>query len=159
MTAETVELQVGALAPAFQAMTTDGEVTERNFVGSRHLVLYFMRTFDCPVCLGHVMRLARLDPQLQTRHTAVLILGPGDDQEARALRRKLPFPVVADRELHIYQTFGLGRQFGIQQSGTALIDRAGTLRYLNRSALPFGALKEPALLAALGEAEAVLDST
>jgi peroxiredoxin len=159
MTTETVELQVGAPAPEFYAATTDGEVTERSFLGRQHLVLYFMRTFDCPVCLGHVMRLARTYPQLQAHHTAVLVLGPGDDHEAQALRRKLPFPVAADPELHIYETFGLGRHLGIQQSGTALIDRAGTLRYLNRSTLPFGALKEPALLAAIGEAEAVPDSS
>jgi peroxiredoxin len=159
MTAETAEPQVGAQAPAFHAATTDGEVTERSFVGRQHLVLYFMRTFDCPVCLGHVMRLARTYSQLQARRTAVLILGPGDAAEAAQLRRKLPFPVAADPEQRVYQTFGLGRQLGIQQSGTALIDRGGTLRYLNRSTLPFGALKEPALLAAIGEAEAAQDST
>lgn len=158
MTAETVELQVGAPAPPFRATTTDGEVTQATYQGRQHLVLYFMRTFDCPVCLSHVMRLARTSPQLQARHTTVLILGPGDIYEAEALRRKLPFPVAADPDLHIYQTFGLGQSLGIQQSGTALIDRAGMLRYLNRSALPFGALKEPALLAAIGEAEAALDS-
>lgn len=159
MTAETAELQVGAQAPAFHAATTDGELTEQSLVGRQHLVLYFMRTFDCPVCLGHVMRLARTYPQLQARRTAVLILGPGDAAEAAQLRRKLPFAVAADPELRVYQTFGLGRQLGIQQSGTALIDRRGALRYLNRSTLPFGALKEPALLAAIGEAEAAQDST
>lgn len=159
MAAETIELQVGAAAPAFRVATTDGEVTQATYLGSKQLVLYFMRTFDCPVCLGHVMRLARTYPQLQARNTAVLILGPGDEHEAKKLRRKLPFAVAADPALELYQTFGLGRQLGIQQSGTALIDRAGTLRYLNRSTLPFGALKEPALLAAIGEAEAAQDST
>lgn len=159
MTVETVELHVGASAPTFRATTTDGEVTQDTYQGRQHLVLYFMRTFDCPVCLGHVMRLARTSAQLQARHTAVLVLGPGEIDEAEALRRRLPFPVAADPDLHIYQTFGLGQSLGIQQSGTALIDRAGTLRYLNRSTLPFGALKEPALLAAIGQAEATLGST
>jgi peroxiredoxin len=159
MTAATVEPQVGGTAPAFRATTTDGEVTQATYQGRQHLVLYFMRTFDCPVCLGHVMRLARTAAQLETHHTAVLVLGPGEIDEAEALRRRLPFPVAADPDRHIYQTFGLGQSIGIQQSGTALIDREGTLRYLNRSTLPFGALKEPALLAAIGQAEAAVDST
>jgi peroxiredoxin len=159
MATEIAELQVGAPAPPFHATSTDGQVTEATYQGRQHLVLYFMRTFDCPVCLGHVMRLARTYPQLQARNTAVLVLGPGDAREAAELRRKLPFPVAADPELHLYQLFGMGRQLGIQQSGTALIDSAGTLRYFNRSTLPFGALKEPALLAAIGEAETALDST
>jgi len=98
-----------------------------------------MRT-ACPPLISTIVRLKR---ELETvRRTREL---------HRAKRRKVPFPVLADLDRTVYRAYGLGKALGIQQSGTFLIDAAGTVRYANRATVPLGALKEPALLAAIAQ--------
>jgi peroxiredoxin len=155
MASPTIDAQIGASAPDFTLPTSQGAISLESYRGRHNVVLYFMRTFDCPVCLGHVMRLARTYEQIQHQDTVVLVLGPGDQHEAAPLQRKVPFQVLADPDRTVYQAYGLGKALGIQQSGTFLIDTAGTLRYANRATVPLGALKEPALLAALAQANAL----
>jgi peroxiredoxin len=152
MATQSIDAQVGASAPQFALPTSQGPVSLESYRGRHNVVLYFMRTFDCPVCLGHVMRLARTYAQIQAQNTVVLVLGPGDTHEAELLQRKLPFQVLADPDRTVYQAYGLGKALGIQQSGTFVIDTAGTLRYANRATVPLGAMKEPALLAAIAQA-------
>jgi peroxiredoxin len=155
MVTQSVDAQIGASAPDFTLATPDGTASLGSYRGRQNVVLYFMRTFDCPVCLGHVMRLARTYEQLQGQKTVVLVLGPGYRHEAEALQRKVPFQVLADPDRAVYQAYGLGKALGIQQSGTFLIDATGTLRYANRATVPLGALKEPALLAAIAQANSL----
>ena len=152
MAIELIDAQVGASAPDFTIATASGSTSLGTYQGRQNVVLYFMRTFDCPVCLGHVMRLTRTYDQIQAQNTAILVIGPGDQHEAAQLQRKVPFPVLADPDRVVYQVYGLGKALGIQQSGTFLIDAGGTLRYANRATVPLGALKEPALLAAITQA-------
>ena len=151
MATQLIDPQVGAEAPDFTLATPEGSTSLAAYRGRQNVVVYFMRTFDCPVCLGHVMRLARTYDQIQAQNTVVLVLGPGDRHEAEQLQRKVPFPVLADPDRTVYRAYGLGKALGIQQSGTFLIDGAGTVRYANRATVPLGALKEPALLAAIAQ--------
>jgi peroxiredoxin len=152
MATEVIETHVGASAPDWTLATQTGPASLEAYRGRQHVVLYFMRTFDCPVCLGHVMRLARTYDQIQAQNTVVLVLGPGDQHEAEQLQRKVPFQVLADPDRVVYGIYGLSKALGIQQSGTFLIDSDGILRYANRATVPLGALKEPALLAAIAQA-------
>jgi peroxiredoxin len=155
----TTDIQIGAIAPNFTLNTPTGAISLADERGRHHVVLYFMRTFDCPVCMGHVARLARTYDQLQAQNVAVLILGPGEQHEAEQLQQRLglPFAIVADPNQIVYGQYGLGKGFGgIQQSGSFLVDIDGVVRYANRSTLPTGALKEPALLAAIRQAQSTL---
>src|ERR1044072_2385843 len=108
MTTESIDTQVGASAPDFTLSTAAGSISLGAYRGRQHVVLYFMRTFDCPVCLGHVMRLARTYAQFQAQNTAVVVLGPGEQGEADKLQLKVPFPVIADPRQEVYRAFGLG---------------------------------------------------
>jgi peroxiredoxin len=156
MAVTTTDFQAGVVAPDFTLTAPTGEVSLAAYRGRQHVVLYFMRTFDCPVCMGHVTRLARTYNQLQAQNTVVLILGPGEQHEAEQLqhRLKLPFAVIADPDKTVYAQYGLGKGFGgIQRSGSFLVDSDGVVRYANRSTLPTGALKEPTLLAAIMQAQ------
>jgi peroxiredoxin len=155
MTPESIDTNVGASAPDFTLTMPQGTTSLSAYRGRQNVVLYFMRTFDCPVCLGHVMRLARTYEQIQAQHTIVLVLGPGDAHEAEQLQRKVPFKVLADLDRVAYEAYDLGKKLGIQQSGTFLIDSDGILRYANRATVPLGALKEPALLAAIAQANSL----
>ena len=158
MTTETLETNIGTNATDFRLETAAGSTRLATYRGRQNVVLYFMRTFDCPVCLGHVMRLARTYDQIQAQNTVVLVIGPGDRHEAAQLQRKVPFQVLADPDRAVYQAYGLGKALGIQQSGTFLIDVGGTLRYANRATVPLGALKEPALLEAIAQANSLINN-
>ena len=158
MTTEPIDTYVGAGAPDFTLATPKGPASLGTYRDRQNVVLYFMRTFDCPVCLGHVMRLGRTYDQIQSQNTVVLVIGPGDLHEAEQLQRKLPFQVLADPDRVVSQAYGLGKALGIQQSGTFLIDTSGTLRYANRATVPLGALKEPALLAAIAQVNSTANS-
>jgi peroxiredoxin len=151
-TASSVELEPGSPAPDLQLDTTNDTFQLAAYRGQQHVLLYFMRTFDCPVCMGHVARLARLEAQLAAQQIAVVVFGPGDEHEAARLKERLSlrYTVVADHTRTAYLQYGLDKGLGgIQRSGSFLLDREGVLRYAVRSTLPTGALREPALMAAI----------
>lgn len=79
--------------------------------------------------------------------------GPGSAEEAAQLTRQLstPFPVVPVAGRETYETLGFERAWLglVQQSGTALIDKQGVVRYQLRAATPMGAFDGPGLMAAL----------
>ena len=159
MTPETNDIQIGSTAPDFMLDMGEGSVSLADYQGKAHVVLYFMRAFDCPVCQHHVARLGRIYPTLQAQRTAVLVVGAGRGEDAAKLRERfnLPFPVVADAEGSIYRQFGLNKALNmIQQSGSFLIDMDGVVRYANRSTLPTGALNETLLLRAIEHTQAAV---
>lgn len=154
MATPTLDLQPGAPAPDLSLATPNGVFRLAAYRGRQHVLLYFMRTFDCPVCMGHVARLRRLAAQLEAQRITVIVLGPGEQHEAERLgsRLGLSFTVIADPERGAYLQYGLDKGLGgIQRSGSFLIDDAGIVRYAVRSTLPTGALKEPLLLAAINQ--------
>ncbi len=155
MTLQTEELQVGAVAPTFTLAANAGQVSLADYRGRQYVLLFFMRAFTCPVCMQHAMRLAQRYDQLQAAHTTVLVIGGGSQEDAAHLHRRLhlPFPVLADAERSVYAAYGLDRALHvIQRSATVLIDTQGLIRYLNRTTLPFDALNEAAVVAALAQA-------
>lgn len=159
MATHTQEVQVGSIAPTFTVDAHVGQVNLSDYGGKQHVVLYFMREFDCPVCLHHVARLGRIYDTLQAQNTAVLVVGGGDQEQAAQVhdRFKLPFPVLADADRGVYRLYGLEKALNMmQRSGSFLIDIDGVVRYANRSTLPTGALKETPLLRAIDEAQATL---
>jgi peroxiredoxin len=159
MTSTNGEFQAGAPAPDFTIDTPAGNIRLSDERERHSVVLYFMRTFDCPVCMGHVALLARSYERLREQNATVLVFGPGTQGEADRLRGrvKAPFPVIADPDKIVYAAYGLGRGLGgIQRSGSFLVDTEGVVRYAVRSTVPLGALKEPALLTALRELQPAL---
>ncbi len=98
----------------------------------------------------HAVQLGQASPQLTALDTALLVLVPGSPDQARKIAKlvRASFPVLAD-------PVGLGRGLlFMQQSGSALVDRDGTLVYVHRSTSPRGALALPELMAAAEAARA-----
>jgi peroxiredoxin Q/BCP len=159
MASETHDIQIASIAPDFTLDTYEGRVSLADYRGKNHVVLYFMRAFDCPVCQHHVARLGRIYPTLQAQQTTVLVIGAGNSVDAAKLRERfgLPFPVLADVDGSVYRQYNLNKALSIiQQSGSFLIDIDGVVRYANRSTLPTGALNETLLLRAIDNVQAVV---
>ena len=71
--------------------------------------------------------MGRINQELKSRDTDVLIIGAGSTAAATGLVKalKLPFPVLADPDRAVYNRFGLDKTFFIQRSATVLIDKRG----------------------------------
>ena len=93
-----------------------------------------------------------LRTQLEAQDCTLLVLVPEPLARARRLARlfRVRFPVLADPRRTAFRSFGYGRRWGfVQQSGTALVERDGTLSYLRRSSNPGGALDLAELMRAV----------
>lgn len=100
----------------------------------------------------HTVQLGQAAHRIQELGPALLIIGPGDAGQAKWHARliRAPFPVAGDPVRAIYEAYGLVRgALHLQQSGTFLIDRGGTLRLTRRATNPAGALDMSELMAAI----------
>lgn len=140
-TSESLELDI--------VDTTGRAVRLADFRGSASVLLYFMRATTCPQCNAVVQRLAERATQWRDEGVEVLIAVPEDIRTAAEWKdkRSVPFPVVVGRSGTAHADAGLLRKvFGaIQQSGTVLLDREGTVRYRHIATNP-GASYRPAEL-------------
>lgn len=105
----------------------------------------------------HAVQLGLVSPQLAALDVALLIVVPGPPRQARMIAKliRASFPVLADPDRKVFRSFGLGRRLlFIQQSGSALVDRGGTLAYVHRSTSPHGALDLAGLMQAAAAARA-----
>ena len=102
-------------------------------------------------CRGHVASLRRINQELNSRDTDVLVIGGGSAAAATKLGRslKLPFPVLADPERAVYGSFGLDKRLFIQRSATVLIDKNGMIRYILRATNPRNSFDKDELLKAI----------
>ncbi len=111
--------------------------------GARGLLLYFMRSADCPICRAHARKLAVWYPDLVAGGTSVAVVVPelGRDVDVEGTLRT-PYPVVSGVGAH--EALGLKRVFLtlVQQSGTVVTDAQRRVTHLNRANLPTGALDE-----------------
>jgi len=90
--------------------------------------------------------------KLEARGCALVVLLPEPVARAQRLARlfRAQFPVLADPQRTVFRSFGLGRRWiFVQQSGTALVERDGTLSYIRRSTSPRGALDLAELMRAV----------
>ena len=102
-------------------------------------------------CRGHVAQLGRINQELMSHDTDVLVIGGGGVEAATKLERalKLPFPVLADPDRAVFESFGLDKKLFIQRSATVLIDKNGTIRYILRATNPRASFDKDELLNAL----------
>ena len=83
--------------------------------------------------------MGQLNDQIEAKGTSVLVIGPRGQAAAALTAQKLkaPFPVLADPIRRAYRAYGFVKSFWvILQSGAALIDREGVVRYMHRSVNP-----------------------
>lgn len=82
----------------------------------------------------------------------VVVIGGGPVLSQKLATRwlRLPWPVLRDPDRSVYRQYGLARPLGlIQQSGTFVVDRDGTLRHAHSGLNPYDALRKDEVLATL----------
>ena len=100
----------------------------------------------------HAAQLGRKSGELRKAGVEVLVIGPGGRGAASAYRRmtRLPVPVLADERREVFRAYGFEMKLRVlQQSGTALVDHNGVLRYVRRATNPQNALDLDELLDAV----------
>jgi peroxiredoxin len=136
-------------------LTPAGEPTDLRAAAAGHgLVVYFLRTFDCPLCRAHVRQLIAARARFDAGGARVVIVGPGTPEEAAAYREELgsPYPVLADPTGAAYAGGSFGRGLaGIQRSGVLALDAAGREVFAHRTTLPIHAPDLDRLIAAVAE--------
>ena len=134
------ELSVGAPAPDFTApaVTRQGEteITLSDFKDKSSVVLYFYPKDDTPGCTTEACAFRDLLPTFEAQGAVILGISP-DDQASHALfadKYTLPFPLLADPEHSIAETYGVWKEknnYGKKYMGlertTFVIDRDGTV--------------------------------
>ena len=151
MALKTDGASVGSLAPDFTLAGSSGQIRLSDYLGKQNVVLYFMREFSCSWCQKHVAQLKQMYSALQSRNTAVLVIGGGSREEAEHLATKLqvPFPVLADADREVYHRYGLEKVMSLQRSGILVVDRQGRVSYLQYKTIPIAGLDRVALMSAL----------
>lgn len=147
-------LETSTAAPDLDLVDATGAaVPLSDYLHRSHVLLYFMRATTCPICVRHVRDLARHIDEYAALGAQILVVVPEGLPTARAwaARQQLPFPVVTGAHGSAHEAVGLLRTvFGtLQQSGTILIDKAGTVRYRKAATLPTAGYDRAELLRTL----------
>lgn len=153
MSEDLAQIEVGVIAPDFSLESSDGSMIRlADYRERSHVLLYFMREFNCLQCQAHVAELRRLFEQFRAQNTTVLVIGGGTTKDANriAMMFRVPFQMLADPERAIYHNYGLHKVlFAFQRSGTFLINLHGEITYVQRVTNPGASLDKVALLKAV----------
>lgn len=147
-------IATSARAPQMSLQDTEGNALSlADHLGKDNVLVYFMRTVTCPPCNAHVKDLVRRREELSGHGVSVVIAVPDTRAEAAAWKtaKAIPFPVVVGTAGTPHEAAGLSvKVFGaMQQSGSMLIDREGTVVHAHAATVPVGAYDRKGIDAAL----------
>jgi peroxiredoxin Q/BCP len=132
----------GALAPDFDAATTDGRRARLADYRGRKLVLYFYPRDDTPGCTRQACSLRDFQAEIAARGAAVLGVSTQDQASHAAFTRKfrLNFPLLADTDGAIGRAYGvlggaglvakLRSAAGLARRVTFVIDEQGRIAHV-----------------------------
>jgi len=136
-------LTVGDTLPTL-ALRTPDDAPAATALGRGGAILYFMRSSDCPLCLGHVRALVARASELAAIGVEVTIVVPDGPAAARQVSAavRAPFAVVAGDDAH--GVVGLRRVMfdGLHRSGTITVGKDGRVASIRRASMPFGAFND-----------------
>jgi peroxiredoxin Q/BCP len=132
-------LKVGAKAPEFTLLSTDGEsVSLKSFRGKK-VVLYFYPKDDTPGCTKEACNFRDHHQTLKRRDLVILGVSPDSVESHNKFRSKynLPFTLLSDPDHKVASAYGAwgkkklyGREYdGILRS-TFIIDEKGTIEHI-----------------------------
>lgn len=126
-----------------------------DYRGKDNVLVYFMRALSCMQCNAHVRTLVAQQAELEAAHVQVVIAVPEDAAAASAWKAKkaIPYAVVVGRSGTPHAEVGLLRKvFGaVQESGVALVDSAGVIRYSHAGTNPSSSYSRAEVSAAVRE--------
>ena len=142
---------IGTVMPDLDLVSPNGDRTSLQAVRGRGTsIAYFLRASTCPICLRHARSLAELAESGNLGGATVILIAPGDLDEAREVAAAVPSPAVTAWASGTgHATAGMSVFLSVQHSGTFLIAADGTIKYRRTSALPPMSLNRKELLEAI----------
>lgn len=132
--------EIGTKAPQFSLMGTGGKKVElKDFIGRKHLVIYFYPKDSTPGCT--VEACGFRDEYGQFEELETVVLGVSKDtmesHESFSSKHDLPYLLLSDPDIEVCKAYGvfgtksvMGREFlGIHRT-TFVIDKTGTIRQI-----------------------------
>ena len=110
-----MQLQLGDLAPNFQAQTTNGEIDFYKFIEGSWSVLFSHPADFTPVCTTELGKTAHLKDEFKKRNVKVLALSVDSIEKHKewikdineTQKTKVQFPIIADESKTIANLYGM----------------------------------------------------
>jgi alkyl hydroperoxide reductase subunit AhpC len=108
-------LQLGDVAPDFQAETTEGPISFHDWIGDSWAVLFSHPKDFTPVCTTELGYMAKIQPDFKARNVKVIGLSvdPLDKHEQwaadiEATQGTAPnYPIISDADFHVSKLYGM----------------------------------------------------
>jgi len=117
--------EVGDVAPDALLMDPDGHDVRLSWMwGAQPAVVVFLRYFGCPFCQAQVVAIRRDQEMFREAGAHVVLIGHGNHEDALAFlqAKRVPFPLLLDRDREAYRAYGLtqGKVMQVLSPKTAL---------------------------------------
>lgn len=110
-----MSLQLGDVAPNFDAVTTEGNINFYDYVGDSWVVLYSHPSDYTPVCTTELGKTASLKHEFDKRNVKVLALSVDSVEDHHGWVKdinetqnvEVNFPIIADKERKVAEAYGM----------------------------------------------------
>ena len=131
-----MSIEVGQMAPDFEAKIETGETIKLSDYRGKKVVLYFYPKDATPGCTAQACNLRDNYEALQKAGYVVLGISSDDEKSHKKFieKQNLPFPLIADTDLKVHEAYGTWVEksmYGRKYMGTArttfVIDEEGKI--------------------------------